>query len=92
MITRSIGLPTVDTDGVNVAQEYMEQTLYNSENDSVTIMEQEVESWPVPSVVGQCIIKEEVNTEGSPAEQVLITETSKPMVSTQLVKLSQEVV
>ena len=26
---RSIGLPTVDTDGVNVAQEYMEQTLYN---------------------------------------------------------------
>ena len=87
---RSIGLPTVDTDGVNVAQEYMEQTLYNSENDSVTIMEQEVESWPVPSVVGQCIIEEEVNTEGSPAEQVLITETSKPMVSTQLVKLSQE--
>ena len=87
---RSIGLPTVDTDGVNVAQEYMEQTLYNSENDSVTIMEQEVESLPVPSVVGQCIIKEEVNSEGSPAEQVLITETSKPMVSTQLVKLSQE--
>ena len=87
---RSIGLPTVDTDGVNVGQEYMEQTLYNSENDSVTIMEQEVESWPVPSVVGQCIIKEEVNSEGSPAEQVLITETSKPMVSTQLLKLSQE--
>ena len=87
---RSIGLPTVDTDGVNVAREYMEQTLYNSENDSVTIMEQEVESWPVPSVVGQFIIKEEVNTEESPAEQVLITETSKPMVSTQLVKLSQE--
>ena len=85
---RSIGLPTVDTDGVNVGKEYMEQTLYNSENDSVTIKEQEVESWS--SVVGQCIMKEEVNSEGSPAEQVLITETSKPMVSTQLLKLSQE--
>ena len=87
---RLIGLPTVDTDGVNVAQDNKEQTLYNSESDSVTIMEQGVESWPVPSVVGQCIIKEEVITDESPAEQVLITETSKPMVSIQLVKLSQE--
>ena len=87
---RLIGLPTVDTDGVKVAQDNKEQTLYDSESDSVTIMEQGVESWPVPSVVGQCIIKEEVNTEESPAEQVLITETTKPMVSTQLVKLSQE--
>ena len=87
---RLIGLPTIDTDGVNVAQDNKEQTLYDSESDSVTIMEQGVESWPVPSVVGQCIIKEEVNTEESPAEQVLITETTKPMVSTQLVKLSQE--
>ena len=87
---RLIGLPTVDTDGVNVAQDNKEQTLYNSESDSVTIMEQGVDSWPVPSVVGQCIIKEEVITDESPAEQVLITETTKPMVSTQLVKLSQE--
>ena len=87
---RLIGLPTVDTDGVNVAQDNKEQTLYNSESDSVTIMEQGVESWPVPRVVGQCIIKEEVITDESPAEQVLITETSKLMVSIQLVKLSQE--
>ena len=87
---RLIGLPTVDTDGVNVAQDNKEQTLYNSESDSVTIMEQGVELWPVPSEVGQCIIKEEVITDGSPAEQGLITETTKPMVSIQLVKLSQE--
>ena len=87
---RLIGLPTVDTDGVNVAQDNKEQTLYYSESDSVTIMEQGVESWPVPSVVGQCIIKEEVITDESPAEQVLITETTKPMVSIELVKLSQE--
>ena len=39
---RLIGLPTVDTDGVNVAQDNKEQTLYNSESDSVTIMEQGV--------------------------------------------------
>ena len=32
---RLIGLPTVDTDGVNVAQDNKEQTLYNSESDSV---------------------------------------------------------
>ena len=87
---RLIGLPTVDTDGVNVAQDNKEQTLYNSESDSVTIMKQGVESWPVPSVVGQCIMKEEVITDESPAEQVLITETTKPMVSIQLVNLSQE--
>ena len=87
---RLIGLPTVDTDGVNVGKEYREETLYNSENDSVTIKEREVESWPRSSVMGQCIMKEEVNSEGSPAEQVLITETSKPMVSTQLLELSQE--
>ena len=87
---RSIGLPTVDTDGVNVGKEYMEQTLYDSENDSVTIKEREVESWPMSSAVGQCIRKEEVDSKGSPAEQVLITETSKPMVSTQLLTLSQE--
>ena len=87
---RLIGLPTVDTDGVNVAQDNKEQTLYNSESDSVTIMEQGVELWPVPSEVGQCIIKEEVITDESPAEQGLITETTKPMVSIQLVKLSQE--
>ena len=87
---RLIGLPTVDTDGVNVAQDNKEQTLYNSESDSVTIMEQGMELWPVPSEVGQCIIKEEVITDGSPAEQGLITETTKPMVSIQLVKLSQE--
>ena len=87
---RLIGLPTFDTDGVNVGKEYREETLYNSENDSVTIKEREVESWPRSSVVGQCIMKEEVNSEGSPAEQVLITETSKPMVSTQLLELSQE--
>ena len=79
-----------NTDGVNVGKEYREETLYNSENDSVTIKEREVESWPRSSVVGQCIMKEEVNSEGSPAEQVLITETSKPMVSTQLLELSQE--
>ena len=47
-----IGLPTVDTDGVNVAQDNKEQTLYNSESDSVTIMEQGVESWPVPQCGG----------------------------------------
>ena len=35
---RLIGLPTVDTDGVNVAQDNKEQTLYNSESDSVTII------------------------------------------------------
>ena len=87
---RLIGLPTVDTDGVNVAQDNKEQTLYNSESDSVTIMEQGVQSLPVPSVVGQCIITEEVITDESPAEQVLITETTKLMVSTQLVELSQE--
>ena len=87
---RLIGLPTFDTDGVNVGKEYREETLYNSENDSVTIKEREVELWPRSSVVGQCIMKEEVNSEGSPAEQVLITETSKPMVSTQLLELSQE--
>ena len=87
---RLIGLPTFDTDGVNVGKEYREETLYNSENDSVTIKEREVESWPRSRVVGQCIMKEEVNSEGSPAEQVLITETSKPMVSTQLLELSQE--
>ena len=68
----------------------MEQTLYDSENDSVTIKEREVESWPMSSAVGQCIRKEEVDSKGSPAEQVLITETSKPMVSTQLLTLSQE--
>ena len=87
---RLIGLPTVDTDGVNVAQDNKEQTLYNSESDSVTIMEQGMELWPVPSEVGQCIIKEEVITDESPAEQGFITETTKPMVSIQLVKLSQE--
>ena len=65
---RLIGLPTVDTDGVNVAQDNKEQTLYNSESDSVTIMEQVVESLPVPSGVGQCIITEEVITDESPAE------------------------
>ena len=79
-----------DWDEVEKSKEYGEETLYNSENDSVTIKEREVESWPRSSVVGQCIMKEEVNSEGSPAEQVLITETSKPMVSTQLLELSQE--
>ena len=52
---RLIGLPTVDTDGVNVGKEYMEQTLFDSEKDSVTIKEREVESWPMSSAVGQCI-------------------------------------
>ena len=79
-----------DWDEVEKSKEYREETLYNSENDSVIIKEREVESWPRSSVVGQCIMKEEVNSEGSPAEQVLITETSKPMVSTQLLELSQE--
>ena len=86
---RSIGLPTVDTDGVNVGKGYMEQTLFDSEKDSVTIKERRVESWPMSSAVGQCIRKEEVDSKSNPAEQVLITETSKPMVSTQLLTLSQ---
>ena len=86
---RLIGLPTVDTDGVNVGKEYMEQTLFDSEKDSVTIKERKVESWPMSSAVGQCIRKEEVDSKSNPAEQVLITETSKPMVSTQLLTLSQ---
>ena len=87
---RLIGLPTIDTDGVNVVQGHKEQTLYNSESDSVTVREQVVELLPVPSVVVQRIIAEEVITDGSPAEQVLITKTTKPMVSTQLVNSSQE--
>ena len=44
----------------------------------------------MPSVEVQCIIAEGVNTDESPAEQVPITETTKRMVSTQLVTLSQE--
>ena len=42
------------------------------------------------SVVVQRIMAEEVIIEGSPAEQVLINETTKPTVSTELVNLSQE--
>ena len=87
---RLIGLPTVDTDGLNRGKEYRKETLYNSVNASVTIKEREVESWPRSSVMGQCVMKEEVNSEDSPAKQVRITETSKPMVSTQLLELSQE--
>ena len=85
-----IGLPTVDTDGVNRGKEYRKEILCNSENASVTIKEREVESWPRSSVMGQCVMKEEVNSEDSPAKQVRITETTKPMVSTQLLDLSQE--
>ena len=79
-----------DWDEVEKSKEYGEETLYNSENDSVTIKEREVESWPRSSVMGQCVMKEEVNSEDSPAKQVRITETTKPMVSTQLLDLSQE--
>ena len=87
---RLIGLPMVDTDGVNEGQGNMEQALYNRESDSVTVMEQVVELLPVRSVVVQRIMAEEVIIEGSPAEQVLINETTKPTVSTELVNLSQE--
>ena len=87
---RLIGLPTVNTDGVGKTKDNREQTLYNSDSDYVTITGQGVEPLPVPSVEVQCIIAEGVNTDESPAEQVPITETTKQMVSTQLVTLSQE--
>ena len=87
---RLIGLPTVNTDGVSKTKDNREQTLYNSDSDYVTITGQGVEPLPVPSVEVQCIIAEGVNTDESPAEQVPITETTKQMVSTQLVTLSQE--
>ena len=87
---RSIGLPTVNTDGVRKTKDNREQTLYNSDSDCVTITGQGVEPLPVPSVEVQSIIAEGVNTDESPAEQVPITETTKQMVSTQLVTLSQE--
>ena len=63
---RSIGLPTVDSDGVNVGKEYMEQTLFDGEKDSVIIKERKVESWPMSSAVGQCIRKEEVDSKSNP--------------------------
>ena len=87
---RLIGLPTVNTDGVGNTKDNREQTLYNSDSDYFTITGQGVEPLPVPSVEVQCIIAEGVNTDESPAEQVPITETTKQMVSTQLVTLSQE--
>ena len=87
---RVIGLPIVNTDGVNEGQGNMEQTLYNRESDSVTVMEQAVELLPVRSMVVQRIRAEEVVIEGSPAGQGLKNETTKPTVSTELVNLSQE--
>ena len=87
---RVIGLPIVNTDGVNEGQENMEQTLYNRESVSVTVMEKAVELLPVRSMVVQRIRAEEVIIEGSPAGQGLKNETTKPTVSTELVNLSQE--
>ena len=87
---RVIGLPIVNTDGVNEGQENMEQTLYNRESVSVTVMEKAVELLPVRSMVVQRIRAEEVIIEESPAGQGLKNETTKPTVSTELVNLSQE--